>query len=57
MARVVVNHNYAMQTFDYNYTCSTMRGGIKSTDSSLNSVLRTVGNYRTGGIYVHVCLA
>ena len=42
------DHNYAMQAFDYSYTCSTMRGRIKGTDSSINSVLGTVG---MGGIY------
>ena len=28
----------------YIYICSTMRGRIKGTDSSINSILRTVGN-------------
>ena len=30
------------------HDCSTMSGRIKGTDSSINSVLRTVGIYRTG---------
>ena len=32
--------------------CSTMRGRIKGTDSSINSILRTVGIYRTGGEFI-----
>ena len=32
--------------------CSTMHGRIKGTDSSINSILRTVGIYRTGREFI-----
>ena len=32
--------------------CSTMRGRIKGTDTSINSILRTFGIYRTGGEFI-----
>ena len=34
--------------------CSTMRGRIKGTDSSINSILRTVGIYRAGGEFIEL---
>ena len=37
---------------DTYYIRSTMCGRIKGTDSSINSILRTVGIYRTGGEFI-----
>ena len=32
--------------------CSTMRGRIKGTDSSINSILQSVGIHRTGREFI-----